>query len=188
MSTTIIDVLLKVVDAFDKLGIPYAVGGSIASSLHGLARSTQDADVLALIKPEQARALAAELQDEFYADEQTIINAVRMRRSFNVIHLDSIYKVDIFVAREFGFEAAQLERRQQRIVKKDSQQTAFVATAEDTILAKLVWYRKGNEISDQQWRDIKGIIEAKTGILDLSYLRNWAENLGVEDLLHRAME
>jgi hypothetical protein len=188
MSDTIIDVLLKVADVFEKMGIPYAVGGAIASSLHGLARSTQDADVLALIKPEQAKALAAQLQDEFYADEQTIINAVRSKRSFNVIHFDSVYKVDVFVAKESGFEAVQLERRQQRVVKNDPPQTTYVATPEDTILAKLVWYRKGNEISDQQWRDVRGIIEAKAGKLDLEYLRHWAAELGVADLLHRAME
>ncbi len=188
MSITIIDVLLKVVEVLDKLGIPYVVGGSIASSLHGLTRATQDVDLLALIKPEQARAFAAELQSEFYADEQTIVNAVRMRRSFNVIHLDSIYKVDVFVARGSGFEASQLERRQQKILQNDPQRIAQVATPEDTILAKLVWYRKGNEISEQQWRDVRGIIEAKTGTLDLEYLRHWAEELGVADLLARAME
>jgi hypothetical protein len=175
-----------VVEAFDKLRIPYAVGGSVASSLHGLARSTQDVDVLALIRPEQATALATELQGEFYADERAIINAVRSQRSFNVIHLESIYKVDIFVAAGSGFDASQLERRQPKVVKDDPPKSAFVATAEDIVLAKLIWYRKGNEVSDQR-RDVRGVIEAKSGTLDLEYLRHWAAELGVPDLLDRAL-
>lgn len=187
MTPTIIDVLLKVVGAFDSLGIPYAVGGSMASSLHGFARATLDVDILALIKPEQAAALADQLEDEFYADKVTIVDAVRTGRSFNVIHLKSVYKVDIFVARDSGFEGAQLERRQQKVVKSDPPQTAFFASAEDTILAKLVWYRKGDEVSEQQWRDVRGIVKARFGTLDLEYLQRWASELRVTDLLNRAL-
>ena len=184
---SIIDVLLLIVGVFDKLGIPYAVGGSIASSLHGLARSTQDIDILALIKPEQAGALARELEGDFYADEHAILNAVTVRRSFNVIHLGSLYKVDVFVAADVGFDAAQLERRQQKVIKEEPTKVAFIATAEDTLLAKLVWYRKGKEVSDQQWRDVRGIIEARKAMLDLEYLRRWSAELGVTDLLDRAL-
>ncbi len=182
------DALLKVLHVFDKMNIPYVVVGSFASSIHGMPRSTNDADVLALMKPAQASVFAAELQDEFYADEQAIIQAVKARRNFNVIHLESMFKVDIFVAKQSGFEAMQLERRQLEVLNPDLQRTAYFVTAEDTVLAKLVWYRKGNEISDRQWQDILGVIRMQTGHLDLEYLRHWAEELGVADLLARAME
>ncbi len=183
-----VDALLKVLLVFDKMSIPYVIGGSFASSIHGMPRSTNDADVLALIKPEQASLFAAELQDEFYADEQAIMQAVKTRRSFNVIHLESMFKVDVFVAKQSGFEAMQLERRQLEVLKPDPRRTAYFATAEDTILAKLVWYRKGDEISDKQWQDILGVVRMQAGHLDLEYLRRWAAELGAADLLARAME
>ncbi|MEW6213313.1 MAG: hypothetical protein AB1631_33760 [Acidobacteriota bacterium] len=183
-----VDALLRVLLVFDKMNIPYVIGGSFASSIHGMPRSTNDADVLALMNLKQASAFAAELQDEFYADEQAIRQAVKTKRSFNVIHLESMFKIDVFVAKQSGFEAVQLERRQLEVLKPDPQRTAYVATPEDTILAKLVWYRKGNEISDKQWQDVLGVIRMQVGHLDLEYLRRWAAELGVADLLARAME
>ncbi len=187
MDANQIDVVLKVVALLEKLNIPYVIGGSFASSIHGLPRATHDADLIALIKPEQAVAFAAELQEEFYADEQTIKHAVRTKRHFNVIHLDSIFKVDIFVAKPSRFETTQIERRQLKILSKDLQQKAYIASAEDTILAKLDWYRRGNQVSDQQWEDIKGVIKVQIKHLDMQYLKHWAQELGVSDLLERAL-
>jgi hypothetical protein len=187
VNLSIIDVLLKVVETLEKVGIPYLVGGSLASSLYGIARSTQDVDLLALIRPDQAANLASELQGEFYADPKAILKAVTLKGSFNVIHLASAFKVDVFVARNNEYDAAQLARREQRTVSTNPIRTVFVASPEDTILSKLVWYRKGEEISDQQWRDVRGVIEAKGGTLDLAYLRRWAVELGVLDLLDRAL-
>ncbi|MCI0487059.1 MAG: hypothetical protein L0229_10720 [Blastocatellia bacterium] len=187
MDANQIDVVLKVVALLEKLNIPYVIGGSFASSIHGLPRATHDADLIALIKPEQAVAFAAELQEEFYADEQTIKHAVRTKRHFNVIHLDSIFKVDIFVAKPSRFETTQIERRQLKILSKDLQQKAYIASAEDTILAKLDWYRRGNQVSDQQWEDIKGVIKVQIKHLDMQYLKHWAQELNVSDLLERAL-
>jgi hypothetical protein len=188
METRLIDVLLKVAGALEKLNIPYAIVGSFASSIHGIPRSTNDADVLAAIKPEHAKAFVSDLRGEFYADEQTIEQAVRSKQNFDVVHFDSIFKVDVFVSKPDRFEAMQMERRQLEVLKPDPQQTAYVATAEDTILAKLVWYRDRRGISDMQWRDILGVIRVQGDKLDLAYLGHWAAELQVTDLLARAME
>src|SRR6185436_5904792 len=93
-----VDILLLVVAALDKLNIPYCVGGSYASSMYGFSRSTRDIDLIAAIKPDQVAGLVTELDPNFYADEQAIATAVRLKRSFNVLHLDSMFKVDIFVS------------------------------------------------------------------------------------------
>ena len=180
-------VMLMVTSLLDEMDIRYVIGGSYASSLHGFSRSTGDIDMLAAIKPEQAAAFAAQLQSDFYADEQAIERAVRAKRHFNVIHLDSAFKVDIFVAKPSEFDSAQLERRQESIIETDLPQKVYVATAEDTILAKLDWYRRGNEVSDRQWKDISGVIRVQGDRLDLEYLRHWAQELGVLDLLERAL-
>ena len=86
--------------------------------------------------------------------------APTQRSSFNVIHLDSVFKVDIFLPKTDEFAWAQLERRQLRRISADTKDAVYVATAEDTVLAKLRWYRLGNEVSGTQWNDVVGIIGA----------------------------
>ncbi len=99
-----------------------------------------------------------------------------------------MFKVDVFVRSRRPFDQLQLARRSAHIVTTDPQRIAYVATAEDTILAKLEWYRAGGESSERQWRDVVGIVQAQSGRLDVNYLRHWAEELGVTDLLQRALE
>lgn len=181
-----IDVMLLVVSVLDKLEIPYCVGGSFASSLHGEWRSTRDVDLLVDIKEKHIKAFSDALQSDFYAEEEAIARAVRARQSFNIIHLETLYKVDVFVSKGTEFHNKQLERRELRSVIPEQQRTAYVTTAEDIILAKLVWYRLGNEISDQQWRDILGVLKMRRGTLDLGYIRHWANELSVADLLKDA--
>ena len=187
MTTDPMEVLVMVVAVLETLQIPYLVGGSFASSIHGITRLTRDADIVALIKPDQSQPLANALEGEFYADEQAIRRAVLAKRSFNVIHIDSMFKVDIFVATPNEFEASQFERRRAMVLGPGSSPT-YVASAEDTILAKLRWYRLGNEVSDQQWSDLLNVAKVQGVRLDLSYLRSWAVELGVADLLVRALE
>ena len=187
MTTDPMEVLVMIVAVLETLQIPYLVGGSFASSIHGITRLTRDADIVALIKPYQSQPLANALEGEFYADEQAIGRAVFAKRSFNVIHIDSMFKVDIFVATPNEFESSQFERRQAMVLRPSSPPT-YVASAEDTILAKLRWYRLGNEVSDQQWSDLLNVAKVQGARLDLSYLRNWAVELGVADLLVRALE
>src|SRR5205085_10763636 len=106
-----VDVLIKVVSVLDGLGIPYVIGGSYASSAHGFARATMDIDILAAIRPEHAEAFAAKLGPEFYADALTIRRAAGMRRSFNLIHEATSFKVDVFIAKPGTFDDQQIQRR-----------------------------------------------------------------------------
>jgi alkanesulfonate monooxygenase SsuD/methylene tetrahydromethanopterin reductase-like flavin-dependent oxidoreductase (luciferase family) len=186
MADEAIEALLVVVAALEKLDIKYVVGGSYASSAHGDTRSTNDIDILAAISVKQGRALAAELKDKFYADELAIEHAIKAKQHFNVIDTDTMFKVDIFPSKRTEFEKQQLERRQIAIIDPEREATAFVATAEDTILAKLAWYRLGGEVSDLQWRDILGVLKRQRKRLDFEYLRHWADDLKVSDLLTEA--
>jgi alkanesulfonate monooxygenase SsuD/methylene tetrahydromethanopterin reductase-like flavin-dependent oxidoreductase (luciferase family) len=182
-----IDALMFVVAVLEKLNIKYVIGGSYASSAHGEARSTNDIDILAAITVKQARALAAELQVKFYADEQAIERAVRAKQHFNVIDMDTMFKIDIFLDKGSEFEQQQLERRQIAVIEPEREFTAYIATPEDTVLAKLRWYRLGGEVSDQQWRDILGVLKLQREKLELQYLRLWADRLSVSDLLIDAL-
>jgi hypothetical protein len=183
-----VSVMMQVVNVFERLRIPYLIGGSMASALYGVARSTLDADMVAEIHLEQVSALVKALGDDFYADEEMIRDAIHHHNSFNLIHLQTMFKVDVFICKERPFDRVQFERRIEQVFSPDSEQKAFFTSAEDIILAKLEWYRLGNEISDRQWRDILGILKVQAGWLDLDYLRQWAIELHVADLLQRALK
>ena len=183
-----VSVLMSVVDVFERLDIPYLVGGSMASALYGVARSTLDADIVADIRQEQVEAMIVGLGDVFYADDEMIRDAISHRSSFNLIHLKSMFKVDVFIRKDRPFDQAQLARRVEQVLATNPEQKVFMATAEDTILAKLEWYRMGGEVSDRQWRDILGVLKVQAGQLDLHYLNMWAANLTVADLLQKALK
>ena len=181
-------VLVQVAGILEQQGIAYVLVGSLASSMHGMYRSTADIDILADVKPDQVHPLLEALQDSFYVDEHAVRQAIFRRGSFNAIHFDSVFKVDIFIPKADDFAKMQLERRQLRRISPDTDQMIYVATPEDTILAKLRWYREGHEVSTTQWSDVVGMFGAASRELDVTYLREWAAKLNVPDLLEKAIE
>ena len=182
-----LSVLSQVTTTLDHAGIRYVLVGSFASSIHGMYRSTADIDLLAEIKAEHVSPLFEVLRNSLHVDEQAMREAVSHRRSFNAIHFDSVFKVDFFVAKSDDFAVAQLNRRELRRISPERDETVYVATAEDTILAKLQWYRAGNETSNTQWNDVVGVLGTSKDKLDLEYLHAWAKKLGLNDLLQKAL-
>lgn len=180
-------VLSLVVSILDQQRITYVLVGSLASSLHGMYRSTADIDIVADVKSEQVIPLLNALQKDFYIDESAVRDAIDQKQSFNAIHFDSVFKVDIFIPTSDNFSKQQIERRELKKLSPDLEQMIYVATAEDTILAKLRWFNSGGRVSDSQWRDVVGIFGASSKQLDLHYLRDWAANLGITDLLEKAL-
>ncbi len=179
---------LLVVRAFEALRVPYFLAGSMASSVHGIYRATADADFVAALRPHHAEPLVRLLQPTFYAELEAIRAAIASLRSFNVIHLESMLKVDVFVASTAPFHLMQMRRRVLQAAGPDSQTTFYVASAEDTVLAKLQWYRQGGGVSDRQWNDVLGVLKVQGATLDRVYLAEWARELGLTDLLRRALE
>jgi predicted nucleotidyltransferase len=179
--------LSEVVQLLEERGISYVLVGSIASSMHGMYRATADIDLIADIKPEQVRPLLEALQDRFQVAEQAAAQAVSQQQSFNAIHLDSVFKVDIFIPKPGDFAMQQLARRELRRIAPDIDQQVYVSTVEDMILAKLRWYRAGGDVSETQWRDVLGMIGASAAELDLDYLRQWAKELAVSELFEKAL-
>ncbi len=182
-----VEVTIKVTTVLERLGIPYLIGGSLASILYGMVRTTQDADIIAEMRPEHIHAFVTALEDEFYIDAAMIASAIQYHGSFNIIHREAIFKVDIFIPRPRPFVQSQLLRAQGRTFTFATEVSAKFATPEDTILAKLEWYRLGGETSERQWRDILGVLKTRAGQLELDYLHKWAAEIGVSDLLQRAL-
>ena len=183
------DALRRLVEVLDRLTIPHMIGGSVASSIHGMARPTMDVDLVAALQPSQVDRFAAELRSDFYADPEMIRAALERGRPFNLIHYASTFKFDIFPVLPDACHQTQFARRVMAEATQfgDVAIRCAVATAEDTILAKLEWYRAGGETSERQWNDLRGILRVRGPALDLEYLRRWAPELGVTDLLERLL-
>jgi hypothetical protein len=176
---------LEVIDVLESLGVPYHVGGSFASSIHGIPRQTLDLDMVVDLPLSAVPAFVSRLEKDFYLDDEAIRRAIARHTRFNLIHLATGFKVDMFTPGPGGFDLSELARSVLFTID-DPQRTVVVKSAEDTLLRKLQWYRLGGETSDRQWSDILGIVRIQGERLDLPYLRRWSESLEIADLLDRA--
>ncbi|MBX9582278.1 MAG: hypothetical protein K2X87_18395 [Gemmataceae bacterium] len=168
----------------DDLNIRYAVGGSFASSLHGYPRQTHDADLTVEPFPGQERLFALRFPaDEYYADEAMARDAVARRSRFNLLHLPTGFKIDLFVRKGRPFDRELLARRVEAPVFGEGEGEFGVVTAEEVILLKLEWFRLGGETSDRQWNDVLGVLRVQADRLDAAYLDRWAAEIGVKDRL-----
>ena len=176
-----------VLQTLQSLGVRHYVGGSIASSAHGVARASVDADLVAELRPEHAQRLIDALQDAYYVPDARIRDAIARRTSFNVIHLDTMLKVDVFVSKDRPYDRRAMERSRVESSGTAGDLRMPLASAEDTVLAKLEWFRRGGESSQRQWGDVLGVLRAGVATLDRSYMQVGARELGVGDLLERAV-
>ena len=184
-----IRVSLIVTQVLEELGVPYLIGGSVASIIHGEPRLTNDIDLVADIREEQVPQLVAALETDFYVDDRAMRRAIRERRSFNILYLETMYKVDIFIPRGDEWSHEQMRAREgKKLVEGDDLTVRFVSNPETTVLQKLWWFRRGNEVSGQQWRDVLGVLKVKADRLDYDYLKHWAAKLAVSDLLEKALD
>jgi hypothetical protein len=181
-------ILSQVARILEDEGITYVVVGSVASSLHGLYRTTGDIDIVAEITVQQIVPLVSALQTDFYIDEQAIRRAVAGHRSFNALHFETVFKVDIFIPPPDSFSRQQLLRRRAEQLAPELTHKFYVATPEDTVLGKLLWYRAGKEVSITQWNDVAGIIGTQGAGLDIAYLKEWADRFNVRDLLDKVLD
>jgi len=179
-------VLLEVTRVLEELDVPYVVGGSLASSLHGIHRSTQDADLVAALWADHIQLFVSKIEGAFYVSPERVEAAVRRRTSFNLIHLKTMIKVDLFVFSGTPLASQEMARRQVLPIPGEPEAHLHVATPEDTILQKLLRYRKGGGTSERHWNDILVVIKVQGRALDLGYLNEWAERSDIEDLLAQA--
>ena len=185
---TPLEIVHLVADRLEKLGIPYMVGGSFASSFYGFLRTTHDADLIIDIAGRQVDRFIELFQREFYVSRTLIDQALQTGSSFNIIHQESSFKVDFFALRGDRYNHLAFSRRGLRQIDSESPTQTYIQSAEDTVLAKLGWYRQGGQVSELQWGDVVGILRAQAGRLDLSYLSLWAAQQGVGELLDKALK
>jgi hypothetical protein len=181
-------VVLEVTRRLDELAVPYAIGGSLASSFHGIPRTTQDADLVADLRPENVPPFVAGISEAFYVSPERVAQAVSRRSSFNLVHNGTGIKVDVFLLKADPMALQEMIRRRSAPVSGLSGASLQFASAEDTILQKLRWFQLGNRVSERQWNDVLGVLKIQRKQLDFDYLKDWAHRIEVDDLLRRAYE
>jgi len=182
-----LQVLQRLTDVFDRLNIVYAIGGSKASSVYGVVRFTQGTDINVQPFLPIADKFYEMLKDDFYISKQAIYQALRSRGSFNIIHFETCYKIDIFIQADNDFEKQFLVRRREINLGGSLEKSLYFVSSEDIILLKLRWYNQAGCTSELQWSDILGVLSVQGKQLDFEYLSRWAVKLGLNKLLQRAI-
>lgn len=181
-------VLKQLTDALDDLKIDYAIGGSIASSLYGKVRFTQDADITVAALGDKAERLYDVLKESFYISKDAMYQAISNRSSFNIIHLKSAFKIDIFIQKGDDFHR-QLFLRRRKVKLVESINHLFdIVSAEDIILLKLQWYQSAGCVSERQWSDVLGVLTVQSQSLDMKYLKSCSDRLSLGDILQKAIQ
>ncbi len=180
----IVEALLPFLQALDRFGIPYYVGGSVASSYYGSWRRTQDVDVILAIRPDQIRTLAKQLAQDYDIDADAWIDSFRHGQPFNIFFQQTFTKIDVMPL-QTAHRQEEARRAQPRSLSAGTPPIRL-SSAEDTIVAKLKWY-KAMGGSKRQWADILGVMRNQQSTLDLRYLRTWADTLGVRAELEQAL-
>ena len=183
-----IQITHRIAQELERLEIRYFIGGSLASSLHGIPRATNDVDIVAAITYDHIPPLVKALETEFYIDAEMIRDAIERQSSFNIIHLATMFKVDIFVWKSDIASQQEMKRRGQYQVSEILDQKLFLASAEDVIVHKLYWNHLSGGVSERHWTDVLGVLQVQGDQLDYPYLKQAAKQRGVYDLLLQALK
>lgn len=181
-----LDIALKVAAALTSVGAEYFLGGSLASSIQGEPRATNDIDIVIALPAGRVEALRDALGADFEVDTDMLRDAILHAGCANVFYLPVVTKVDLFGRAYEPFDDSEFSRRRSVIVRPGA--SLVIKSPEDTVLRKLLWYRAGGEISDKQWRDVVSVLRIGGATIDRAYLETWATRLGLSDLLERARE
>lgn len=184
----LVEALEPVARFFQAMKINFYIGGSVASSFHGASRSTLDVDLVADLKSKDIDHFVSSLKDEYYVSKKAINEAITRSSCFNLIHLESSFKVDIFILKGREFDIASMTRAELGKVDPANNLEVPIASPEDIILSKLEWYRMGNEVSERQWEDVTRVMKILGDQADLEYLRRNAVELNVSDLLKKLFD
>lgn len=185
LSHDLVEAIAPVVAVLDRLGVPYLIGGSVASSILGIPRSTNDADLVADLQAKHVAPFVAALQTEYYVSETAMREALSRKASFNLIHQATMLKIDVFIFKCEPFEQVEMARRVRSALVEGLM--VNLASAEDMILRKLSWYQAGGGLSEKQWLDVLGILKMQTANLDVGYMQGWAIRLNIAGLLEQAL-
>ena len=175
-----IDIVRDISQRFEQVGIAYMLTGSMAMNYYAQPRMTRDIDVVIAIAPEDVHRLAALFHPDYYVSEESIRESIVRESIFNLIHQDSVIKVDCIIRKRSEYRLVEFERRQ-RISILDF--TTFIVSKEDLIISKLFWAKDSH--SEIQLGDVKNLLA--TGY-DAAYLQRWTHELVLDNLLKQCLK
>jgi len=182
------EILAEIIGTFERLDIPYVVGGSFASSVWGHPRQTRDIDVNLWLEHGHVERLVTSFQADYLISDAEIertLHESEEYRSFQILHIETLFKVDAFVPHHSRFAESVLAgaRRVQIVPGLE----ANCMSPEDVIIHKLRWFELGNRVSDRQWNDIVQVLDIQREQLKIDYLLKWSDHFGLKDLFLEAM-
>lgn len=170
-------------ELFESLGIPHVIGGSVASTYYSEWRLTNDVDIAVDMRAGQIDTLVARGSDHFIIERSFVVEAVQNKRMFTMVSRRTFVKVDVYVRERVGFFDSQLKRARLASLRQSPRGEVWMQSREDLVLQKLSWYEEGGRASQQQWRDVKGVLKVWNDKLDEAYLHEWATKLDLIELL-----
>jgi hypothetical protein len=178
------DLLARVIPLLHAANIKHMIAGSFASTYHGEPRTTQDIDIVIDGTRKAVESFVSSLDTaSYYCDLDAAVDAHTRRGQFNLVDMQSGWKIDFIFRKDRAFSIAEFARRQPaNLLGCD----VFVATAEDTIVAKLDWARDSG--SERQLRDVASILAVSGDQLDQNYVETWIAALGLQDIWNRARD
>lgn len=187
MAAESLDVAVLVSEILQSLRIPHVLGGSVASSYYSEWRTTNDVDFAVAMSSSHVEAFLGRTGEDFLVDAQFVREGVQAQRMFTMIHRRTYMKVDLYVRPASGFFRSQLDRARHAPIRRSPPGSAWIPTHEDVVLQKLCGYKLGGCVSDQQWRDVLGVLKVWHDRMDEAYMCRWAVELEVGDLLEAAL-
>jgi len=172
------ELLVDSLRRLNRTGINYYLTGSMASNYWGIPRTTHDLDFVIQMPPSSVPRIIQEFSVDFYIDEAAVRGAYQPPYQFNAIDNRSALKVDFWLPKPEPFDREMFARR---VSVRLFDEPAWICTAEDVILHKLLWNRISP--SDRQIADAAGVVAVQADALDKTYLRHWAQELGITDKL-----
>ena len=175
-----IDIVRDISQRFEQARIPYMLTGSMAMNYYAQPRMTRDIDIVIAITPEDVGRISALFRPDYYVSEQNIRESLAHESIFNLIHQESVIKVDCIIRKSSEYRRIEFERRQ-KISIVDF--TTFIVSKEDLIISKLAWAK--NSHSEVQLNDVRNLLA--TGY-EAAYLRCWTRELRLDNLLNECLE
>jgi hypothetical protein len=154
------------------------ITGSFASNIHGLPRATQDVDVVIEVDRRTLERFFESLGSAFYRSSEAAMDALARQKMFNIVHLETGFKIDLIIRKSRPFSRMEFSRRQPAFYLGANR---WFATAEDTILAKLEWSKMAG--SERQFNDALSVAKLQGDNLDRAYLDKWAREIEILNLL-----
>lgn len=171
-----VDVLLLTCQKLNKEKIPYMLTGSFAANFYAVPRMTRDADIVIQVHPSMLSKLFNLFNQDFYIDKNDVSDAIGHEGMFNIIHNESLFKIDFIICKNSSYRQLEFERRRQA---KLGDQSIWIVTPEDLILSKLEWTK--DRISTTQINDIRNLFTSVEN-LDLSYIDSWVQKLHLNEI------